>query len=120
MKAVAAINKSRKGVNLKSFFQKSTEEDQQVKRAEIKIATLIAKHYLSMKLCDYLIPLLKNIFPDKNNNKHCFRRNHFQEIVSQLKQKKFSILIDESTDIATIKNLCVCVRFFCEKHNRCI
>ena len=43
---------------------------------------------------------------------------HFNELVEELKCKKFSFLIDESTDIGSIKNMCVCVRYFREKSKK--
>ncbi len=35
-----------------------------------------------------------------------------EEIVKDLEGKKFSVLIDESTDISSEKHLCVCIRYF--------
>uniref|UniRef100_A0A6P7GSQ5 E3 SUMO-protein ligase KIAA1586-like n=1 Tax=Diabrotica virgifera virgifera TaxID=50390 RepID=A0A6P7GSQ5_DIAVI len=38
----------------------------------------------------------------------------FQKIVNILKKQKFSVLIDESADISSVKNICICVRCFGE------
>jgi hypothetical protein len=35
-----------------------------------------------------------------------------EKIVEILKKRKFSLLIDESTDTSTGKNICLCVRYF--------
>lgn len=111
------------------MFSKKNEAKEQVSRAEIKIAALIAEHNLPMKLCDHLIPLLKDIFPDSKIAqelqmgrtkvtgivKHVLAENHFKEITEELRTKKFSILVDESTDIGVVKNICICVRYFSDK-----
>ena len=41
------------------------------------------------------------------------------ELVAELKDKQFAIIIDESTDIAIHKNLCLLVRFFSDKR-KCV
>jgi hypothetical protein len=35
-----------------------------------------------------------------------------EQLVETLKETKFSILIDESTDISTVKTMCIVVRFY--------
>ncbi|CAH2006701.1 unnamed protein product [Acanthoscelides obtectus] len=95
------------------MFSNKNEASGQVSRAEIKIAALISEHNLPIKLCDHLIPLLKDIFLDSKIAqgmqmgrtkatgviKHVLAKSHFEELIEELKAKKFSILVDESTDI---------------------
>ena len=38
-----------------------------------------------------------------------------EEQISELKATKYSLLIDESTDVAGTKHLCLCVRYFSER-----
>ncbi|CAH1106057.1 unnamed protein product [Psylliodes chrysocephalus] len=102
-----------------SFF-KTNDAQEKVTIAEIKFAVFISEHNLPKRLCDHLVPLLKYIFPDSQIAKEiqmgrtkctCVIKNvlgqyHFSKMVKKLKCKKFSILIEESTDIGTIKNMC--------------
>jgi len=37
---------------------------------------------------------------------------HKKELITLLNNNPFSIIIDESTDVGTIKTMCICVRFF--------
>jgi len=69
---------------------------------------------------------LKNIFTDSKiadlslNRRKCknviqvIAKRENEEIISNL-QSKFSILIDESTDITDSKNMCVLVRYISSK-----
>lgn len=127
LKSVKKLGSSQPRIDT-SFF-KTNDAQEKVTRAEIKLAAFISEYNLPMRLSDHLTPLLKDIFPDSKIAKEiqmgrikctCVIKNvlgqcHFNEMVKELKCKKFSILIDESTDIGTIKNMCVCVRFFSEK-----
>ncbi|CAH1382024.1 unnamed protein product [Tenebrio molitor] len=40
------------------------------------------------------------------------RKSQKEKIVEILKKRKFSLLIDESTDMSTLKSICICVRYF--------
>ncbi|XP_068211700.1 protein FAM200B-like [Palaemon carinicauda] len=40
-----------------------------------------------------------------------------EELIEELKNLKFSLLIDESTDVSVSKLLCLCVKFFSTKEN---
>ncbi|XP_050311331.1 E3 SUMO-protein ligase KIAA1586-like [Anthonomus grandis grandis] len=111
-----------------SFFKKNEAQDQ-VSQAEIKVAAFISEHNLSMKLSDHLVPLMKNMFPDSRIAKdmqmgrtkctgiikNVLGKCCFEELVEELRYKRFSFLIDESTDISSVKNMCVCVRYFSSK-----
>lgn len=35
-----------------------------------------------------------------------------EELITELKSSKYSLLIDESTDIGGMKHLCLCVKYF--------
>ncbi|CAH2000788.1 unnamed protein product [Acanthoscelides obtectus] len=129
LKNVKVIVKNQPKIS--TMFSNKNESSGQVSRAEIKIAALISEHNLPIKLCDHLIPLLKDIFPDSKIAqgmqmgrtkatgviKHVSAKSHFEELIDELKAKKLSILVDESTDIGVVKNICVCVRYFSEKTN---
>lgn len=91
------------------------------KEAEYKLCMgLIAEHNCPMLLMDHIPKLLVSTIPDSQvvKNINCARTKATQiinmlrieaenELVEQLKRKKFSIIIDETTDISTKKCLAV-------------
>lgn len=101
-----------------------------VKRAEIKLAAFFAEHNVAFYSADHLIPLLKNIFDDSrivqdlamarkkctNLVKNVIALRETEKIVDILQTRKFSILIDESTDISDIKIMCVLVQFLSKEN----
>jgi len=50
--------------------------------------------------------------------KHVIGQNHKDELINDLKNTNFNIIIDESTDLGTVKTLCICVRYFDHKINK--
>ena len=107
-----------------------TKED--VKKAEIKIAAFIVEHNLSFQVMDHLSEVIKESFPDSKiamefSCKHTKTRSIVKNVIARkfrnqlqetLRQRKFSIIIDESTDISSTKQLAIVVRFFCDKDNK--
>ncbi|XP_031334601.1 zinc finger BED domain-containing protein 5-like [Photinus pyralis] len=98
----------------------------QSKAAEIKITGFLSEHNISFNSADHLTNLIKSCFPDSKIaqgmslgrrkatqiSKHVIGACAEEEIISYLKCNKFSLIIDESTDISSVKTLCICVRFF--------
>jgi len=86
----------------------------------------LAEHYISFNSIDHLEGLLKSIFPDskicqKINLKRSKATNIINNVIApcekenltyKLQHNQFSILIDESTDIASESILCIIVRIF--------
>ena len=84
---------------------------------EIKLCAFIAEHNLPISLSDDFIALLKSIFPLNNTLKNVtlgkqkatnvIRQvigfDYLQEAVSALRERKFSLIIDETTDMSTLK-----------------
>lgn len=80
---------------------------------------------------EHLPILLEKIFPDSKIAKElkCSRtkttaivknvlgRQSFESTCQDLKKKKFSLIVDESTDLGTIKHLCLVVRYFDDSNN---
>jgi len=101
-----------------------------VKRAEIKLVAFFAEHNLAFSTADNLIPLLKNICVDskivqdltltqkksKNIITRIIAKHEVQKLVEYLQTYKFSILIDENTDISNVKIMCILVRFVSPVH----
>ena len=102
---------------------------EQVKQAEIKMATFVVEHNLPFAVMDHLSDVVKDVFPDSNiaskfKSKHTKTRSIIKnvlakqfrcDIIKTLRNIKFSIIINESTDISSKKQLAVVVRFFCHK-----
>ena len=96
-----------------------------VKQAEIKLATFFAEHNVAFQVIDHVTPLVKEIFPDSkiaqdlqmkrskctNIIKKIVAKVETDEIVDNIKTTPFSVLVDESTDISLHKFLCVLVRY---------
>lgn len=111
---------------LSSFLAlKPNDFDLQVKNAEIKFSALLAEHNVAFQFIDHLEELMKSCFTD---SKICqsmkLRRTKATNIVKNViahAQKhvlfkkinifKFSIMVDDSTDIATQSHICIVVRF---------
>lgn len=103
-----------------------------VKRAEIKLAAFFAEHNVALLTADHLVPLLKDICIDSvimqdlslarnkctNIIKEVIAKREIKKMIDILQEQKFSILIDESTDIAETKILCVLVQFFSFFHKK--
>ena len=105
---------------------------EQVKIAEIKLAAFVVEHNLPFQVMDHLSDLVKEIFPDSNiacnfKSKHTKTRSIIKNVLAHrfryelqdtLRKTMFSIIIDESTDVSSKKQLALVVRFFSNKENR--
>lgn len=103
-----------------------TKSDIQAKEAEIALCAFIAEHNLPYKIMEHLPSLLKNIFSDSSIVKkinlgrtktrgvitNVIGEFHKEKLGGLLKKTKFSVLIDESTDIGTVKQTCIVVRCY--------
>jgi len=95
-----------------------------VKVAEIRIASFIAENNLPINLVDHLVVLIKSIDLKRKdleklscNRTKCTRlinnvvgATGFDNVLNIMKNHKFSILVDESTDHSCIKHLAIVVR----------
>lgn len=97
-----------------------------VKIAEIRTSAFLAEHNVSFRCVDHLVQRDKAVFHDsKIANamklgrtkatsivKNVIGQSHSEELARVLSATRFSLIIDEGTDIGSIKTLCVCVRYF--------
>nr|XP_012147361.1 PREDICTED: uncharacterized protein LOC105663392 [Megachile rotundata] len=102
-----------------------TNVHHKAKRAEIKLSAFFAEHNVAFCTVDHLIPLIKDIciepevVQDLSLARHkCAKivtnviaKREIENIIDCLKTCRFSILIDESTDISDTKLMCVLVRY---------
>lgn len=111
------------------FVDKTKDNfEHQVQHAEIRTAALLAEKNIPFNAVGSIIARDKKCYPDskiaqsvKINRtkatgivKFVIGRVENENLIDILKHNKFSIIIDESTDVGTIKNLCICVRFALE------
>lgn len=97
-----------------------------VKEAEVRMALFVTEHNLPFTVMEHLPKLVKRICPDSKIAKQvaCSRTKTTaitkavtgeegkSQLCSLLRQNKFSVMIDESTDISSSKHLCVVARVF--------
>ncbi|XP_057324621.1 uncharacterized protein LOC130667150 [Microplitis mediator] len=103
------------------------------KIAELQIAAFIAEH-TSINTVHHLTELLKKIDPksDVFNNMKLHRTKcamlmknilgpcMLEDLVNDVKECPYSLIIDESTDISTEKVLCIMIRYFSKKKKKII
>jgi len=114
-----------KSNNINDSFEHILSHKDKVKRTEIKLAAFFAEHNVAFCTVDHLIPLLKDICIDPkivqdfslgrlkcaSIVKNVIAKREVEKIVTNLRACKFSILIDESTDISDVKVMCILVRY---------
>lgn len=115
-----------------SFVTK--KDPSHVQNAEVKLTAFLVKHNLAFRTADHLTELLSDIFPDsKIAQEISLKRTKVTAIATavigdtekevltcKLKQSKFSVISDESTDISTQKSSCIVVRFYDEKSKQIV
>lgn len=116
------------------FYNKKKDEKiaVQVKAAELKMVAFIAEHNLAFSVLDHLPKLIASICPDseiarrvkldrKKGTKICkevMKREHLFVLSKILQKKKFSLIIDETTDVSTSKSLALVARFYDESSEK--
>jgi len=109
--------------------KKSPKEihEEAVKRAEIGLAAYFAEHNVAYLTADHLIGVVKRAATDgsiiqdiKLGRKKCssvvkniIGKTETEELVEDLKKNNFSIMVDESTDVGKVKQMCILVRYVC-------
>lgn len=115
----------KKQPDIAKSFKKEDSLDNKIRAAEIRIAAFITEHNLPVATVDHLVKLIKEIgkYPEVIKGLTCGRTKctsiiknvtgsfNKKTICDILKEKKFSIIIDESTDKGCTKHLAVVVRF---------
>ena len=98
---------------------------------EIKLAVYVACHS-SIRSIDHLTDLVKSYLPSASPYETiCLHRTKctciikrvispslFQSLVKDLKNTPFTIMVDESTDVACTKHLCICIKYFNSRSNK--
>ncbi|KAH8027920.1 hypothetical protein HPB51_011150 [Rhipicephalus microplus] len=101
-----------------------TQLDKSVKEAEIRLAAFITEHNLPFNVMGHLVDVVKAACDDSQiaKNVSCGRtkctaivknvlgEQSRQDICELLRRQKFSLLVDESTDMGTVKHLSLVAR----------
>nr|XP_023013328.1 uncharacterized protein LOC111503289 [Leptinotarsa decemlineata] len=107
-------------------IEKQKRHETLVKTAELNICMFLHEHNLPFLLADHLQKFLPHICPDSEVAKslscrrtkatyitnECLAKHQMKELAENLKTKHFSLIIDETTDIATEKSLVLVVRYY--------
>lgn len=108
--------------NMLQQVNPNKEQVDKVKRAEI----FLSEHNISFNTADHMTKVLKQALPDSDIAKKMILRrtkatkvvcnvigkNHKENLIKDLKNTVFIVIIDESTGVGTMKTLCICVRYF--------
>ena len=108
------------------YKKKEPDFKSKVSRAELLLTGYTAEHDLPFSNAEHLISLLKKMFPECDVAQNmllkktkisyvmqdCIAWEEKNEIAKICQENKFSLLIDESTDISVSQILAVVVRFF--------
>ena len=125
-----AISKTTRSISTIMGPADSTKSD--ARKAKIKVAAFIVEHHLPFQIMDHLSDLVSTTFTDSKiasefSSKHTKTRKIVKNVLAKkfrnsleetLRCTKFSIIIDESTDISTKKQLAVAVRYYCDKEKK--
>ncbi|XP_036145651.1 uncharacterized protein LOC114254132 [Monomorium pharaonis] len=100
-------------------------KEKQLKTFQLRLASFVVEHNISFNAVDHLINIVRNLPSDSDflkdmscNRTKCIAlvknvlgKESLQNQVIMMKEKHFSIIIDESTNVALIKSLAICVRY---------
>ena len=108
------------------FVPVGSDIDQQAKRAEVKLAVLLAQYNIPLAIMDHLSPMMRDIFPDSKIAKafssartktsyivNLALRPHFEQaLVTHMKTQPFALATDGSNDNGIQKMNPLTVRVF--------
>ena len=127
-KHVSQFNAKKNSFSMDKFFKKPTSPDTETMaaKAEVLLAGFMAELHVPFLHADHLTEVMKKMFPDsKIAESMTMKRTkasyvmqegiaveESESLSSLCKNTKFSLLIDESTDISVSQVLAIVVRFF--------
>ena len=103
---------------------RQTTLEHKVKEAEIKLASFVVEHNVPMSIMPHLTKLIKSVCPDSEISrkiscgrtkcgeiiKNVIGLESREELCTLLKDNPFSLIVDESTDVGTVKHMSLVVR----------
>lgn len=115
-----------------SIFKTNSALDDDIKKAEIRMALILAEHNLPFNIIDHLSMVIRVSFSDSEIAKK-YKNNRtkatsivtnvtgapgLENTVEIISKQKFSLIVDESTDKGSIKSLALVVRVFCNNSSK--
>jgi hypothetical protein len=108
-----------------SLFDRATNRNE-TPTMEIKLCAFIAEHNLPLSLADDLVTFIRSLFPldqtlrnvklGKQKATNVVRQvlglDYLHEAISALRSHSYSLIIDETTDLSTAKQLAVLTTYF--------
>lgn len=124
----------KKCVKIQSFLRKPRKDDfhDKVSKAEVLLTGYIAEHGVPFAQADHLVETIKKMFPDcevardmtlkKTKTSYVLQEGiaweERENIATICRERNFSLIIDESTDVSVSQVLAVMVRYYDEKKCR--
>lgn len=119
------LNSKSRTSSIRQMMNQATTADASTSM-EVKLCAFVAQHNMPLSLTDDMVRLLRSLFPNdaalknvrlgKQKATNIVRQvlgfNYVKEMVSLLRCKFFSIIIDEATDQSTKKQLAILANFF--------
>ncbi len=116
--------KSVKSPSVPSLFEKKNLSARDAEKLRLMLLKFLCEHNISFNVMDHLMKVLKHGATDSQIIKSvrcgrqtsreivvkCIGNESLKEIVACLKTHKYSIIVDESTDVSTTKQLAIVVR----------
>ncbi|KAL5237562.1 hypothetical protein ACI65C_004972 [Semiaphis heraclei] len=102
------------------FDSKNIKIQEKINRAEMLLCGFIAEHNLSLNSIDHLSKLCQEAFSDSDIGrtkataitKNVIGKCYHEDLAGKLMKYKFSVIIDESTDVGTVKNMAIYVKYY--------
>lgn len=117
---------------LPEMFSPRGRENEEKKRVELELAVAVSCH-CSTSSVDHLGELMRKngkgseLQSIQLHRTKCTKLIHkvispalFDELKNDVKSKKYCVLLDESTDLAVRKHLCVLIRYFSETQSKIV
>lgn len=108
--------------------------DRSARKFELMMCAFLSEHYLPISLSESLFDLFKTLFSCIDNEglkrvslgkqrtsniiRPVFGKHFSDELCTSLRERLFSVIIDETTDRSTTKQLCILVQYFDENSLR--
>ena len=115
--------------SIASLMQSNEPAEKASRKIELQLCAFLSEHHLPISLCEPLLDLLKARFPDETSLKkvklgkqrasniirQVFGKCFLSEVCEVLRERMFSVIIDETTDRSTCKQMSVIVQLFREE-----
>ena len=115
----------KKQATITSTFSTQKDKGNEKKERDLKLAAYIACHS-AIRSVNHLCDVLKNLefqlreTKCANLIKNVIAPNMLRDLIQDVGDGPYSLIIDESTDVSSCKFLCLCIKYFSKMQNRII